>query len=332
MIFKTNKFLKVSRVTFLTVVFLTAWSRPSVSSSPVTLRFGFFPVQEFLPYFVMMEKGFDKKNGIKFEEKSYQGGAAIINALSSNSVDVGFVGTVPILTAAERGLIPKEIVPVAASTLADPDHQGVGVLVTPSVKGWKDLKGKYIATVALDSLSGAAIKGRLYKEGIGDYKLVEIPFANMGLAVAGGNVAGATMSEPFLTQSLLRNDGKLLGWIIGGPPFESIVFTMIVFRGEFYRNAPHIVKAFLRAYLQAVEWMEKNKGEARSILARRLRLSQEVGKKMNLLHWHSDSRSDPALLEKMQTVLINVGMLKKAISAKQLYDETLLEEVMKEKR
>ena len=247
--FKINKFLKVTGVTLMTVFFLTAWSRPSVSSSSVTLRFGFFPLQEFLPYFVMMEKGFDKKNGIKFEEKSYQGGAAVINAMGSNSVDVGLVGSVPIMTAAERGLILKEIVPVAANTLADPDHPGVGVLVTPSVKGWKDLKGRYIATVVPDSLSGAAIKGSLHQEGIGDYKLVEIPFANMGLAVAGGNVAAATLSEPFLTQSLLRNDGKLLGWIVGGPPFESIVSTMIVFTHQVHKKSALSIGKMLKGGL-----------------------------------------------------------------------------------
>lgn len=221
---------------------------------------------------------------------------------------------------------------MAANNFADPDHPGLGVLAAPSIRSWKDLKGQYIAVNAVNSLHGAAIKGRLHQEGISDYNLLEVPIANMGLAVAGGNVAAATLSEPFLTQSLLRNDGKLLGRIIGGPPFEYMEFSMVVFRGELYTSTPQIVKAFLRAHLQAVGWMNKNKEEARSILAGRLRLSQEVGKKINLLHWRPDSRSDPVLLEKMQPILINVGVLKKPIPAKQLYDETLLEEVLKEKQ
>ncbi len=319
-------------VTLMTVVFLTAWSRPSVSSSPVTLRFGFFPTQDFLPYFVMMEKGFDKKNDIRFEEISYPGGAAVIDAMDSNTVDVGYIGSVPVLTAAERGLIPKKVVPVAANNFADPDHPGLSVLAVPSIRSWKDLKGQYIAVAVVNSLHGAAIKGRLQQEGISDYKLLEVPFANMGLAVAGGNVAAATMSEPFLTQSLLRNDGKLLGRIIGGPPFEYMEYSMVVFRGELYRSAPQIVKAFLRAQLEAVGWIRKKEKEARSILARRLRLSQEVGQRMYLLRWPVDGRNDPALFEKMQPTLVNVGMLKKPIPIKQLYDETLLKEVLKERK
>ena len=315
----------------LTVIVLASCS-PSKPAPQFKLRIGLFPVQDFLPYFVMMEKGFDKKNGIRFEEISYPGGAAVIDAMDSNTVDVGYIGSVPVLTAAERGLIPKKVVSVAANNFADPDHPGISVLAAPSIRSWKDLKGQYIAVNAVNSLHGAAIKGRLHQEGISDYKLMEVPIANMGLAVAGGNVAAATMSEPFFTQSLLRNDGKLLGRIIGGPPFENMEYSMIVFRGELYRNTPQIVKAFLRAHLQAVEWMGKNEKEARSILTRRLRLDQEVGKKINLLHWRSDSRSDPALLEKMQLILVNVGMLKKPIPAKQLYDETLLEEVLKEQR
>src|SRR3990172_7971402 len=40
------------------------------SAPPITLRIGVFASQDFLPYFVMQEQGFDKKNGLKFEEIS----------------------------------------------------------------------------------------------------------------------------------------------------------------------------------------------------------------------------------------------------------------------
>lgn len=86
---KMKNFPRIVLVALMTVVLLTFWSELSISSSPFTLRIGFFPVQDFLPYFVMMEKGFDKKHGIRFEEISYPGGAAIIDAMNSNTVDVG---------------------------------------------------------------------------------------------------------------------------------------------------------------------------------------------------------------------------------------------------
>ena len=45
---------------------------------------------------------------------------------------------------------------------------------------------------------------------------------------------------------------------------------MILFRADFYRHNPQAVKAFLRAKLQAVTWINQHPDKARSVLARRL--------------------------------------------------------------
>jgi NitT/TauT family transport system substrate-binding protein len=156
-------------------------------------------------------------------------------------------------------------------------------------------------------------------------------FANMGLAVAGGNVAAAALYEPYLSQSLLRKDGKLLGWIIGGRPFERMESTLVAFGAELYRDKPKTVKAFLRAYLQAVEWINKNPERARDILTKWTELDQKIGRKMQLLRWTPDGRNDPVSLEQIQAVMADVGMLKGKIAMSRIYDETLLQEVLAEK-
>jgi NitT/TauT family transport system substrate-binding protein len=312
---------------------LVAACAPSKPPQQFTLRIGLFPVLDTLPYYVMKEQGFAKKNGLQFVEATYPGGAAVIEAMASGSVDVGLtIGSVPVISAAERGMIPDKIIPVAANDFADPEHPGGGVLVAKSVSNWSDLEGKQIATNAKTSITTAALVGRFKAEGVRNYTFVEMTFPNMGLAVAGGNVAAASLVEPFLTQSLLRGDGKFLGWIIGGPPFERFEYTMVVFSAGVYRSQPQAVKAFLRAYLQALQWINKNPDEGRLILAEALNLSPEVTQKMKLLRFSPDGRNDPALLAGMQPLLIDIGLLKKPIPANKLYDETLLNEVLAEKR
>lgn len=313
-------------------VLLAACGAPPTPAPPVTLRIGIFSVQDCLPSFVMQEQGFDKQNGIQFVDTTYTDGNAIIKAMQTDLLDVGpSVGSIPVLSAAERGLIPGTVVPVAANSLSDPDHPSVAVLVGRSINNWKDLEGQSIGVPSLTSLHGTAMKARLKQEGVHDYTLVQIAIPNLGLAVAEGNVAAASMQEPYLTQSLLRGDGKLLGWIIGGTPFERMEFTMIVFRAAFYRNNPTAVKAYLRAHLQAVEWINQHPDEARSILTKRLGLSPEVGQKVTLPYWPPDARNDPALLDSMQPLLVGDGVLKAPIPARQLYDETLLDQVLAEK-
>ena len=332
MLRKKKSFIKMAVAALLTVIVLVSCS-PSKPAPQFTLRIGIIPTLDSLPYFIIKEQGFDRRNGLQLVETTYPGGAAIIEAMISGSVDVGMtIGSVPVLSAAERGLIPSAMIPVAANDFADREHPGMGVLAAKSVTSWRDLEGKQIAVNSKNSITAAAMIGRLKKEGVHDYTLVEIPFPNIGLAVAGGNVAAAGLMEPFLTQSLLRQDGKFLGWIIGGPPFERMEYALVVFSAGFYRSHPDAVKAFLRAYLQALKWINQNPDECRPIFARALSLSPEVTQKMKLLRFSSDGRNDPALLESMQPLLIDIGMLKAPIPANKLYDETLLKEVLAEKR
>ena len=118
------------------------------------------------------------------------------------------------------------------------------------------------------------------------------------------------MNEPFLAQSLLRGDGKILGWVVGGAPFESMEFTMIVFRTEAYRNNPEAVKAFLRSHLQAVAWINQNPEAARSLLARELDMSKEVGRRVRMPRWPTDARNAPEVLNRNQMILVDIGFLK----------------------
>jgi NitT/TauT family transport system substrate-binding protein len=314
------------------MLFLMACS-PSPPAPQVTLRVGLLGIQDDLPYFVMQEQGFAKQHGLHFVEAVYQSGAAIIEALAADAIDVGpDVGTVPVLAAAERGLIPSAVVPVGANYFNDPAHPSIGLLVAPTISSWQALQGQLLAVNGHLSLGAAALRGRLRQEGIQDYTFVEIPFVNMGLAVAGGNVAAAAMSEPWLTQALRRDDGRLLDWVIGGAPFEHIQGTMIIFRSAMHRQNPQAVRAFLRAHMRGARWCTEHPEAARDILAKRLGLSREVAQQIRLPRWSLDARNDPELLERMQPLLVEIGMLKGPIPPRQLYDETLLHDVLAPQR
>lgn len=326
-----NRIVGIGAAAVLGAALLVACGVPHPAET-FSLRMGVVRTLERLPYFVIREQGFDTQHGLRFAEIAVSGAAVFMESILAGSADVGYIGSVAVLAAAEGGLIPGKVVPVGVSAVADPDHPGVAVLSRPSVRNWKDLEGQPIAVHAINSLNGVAIKARLQHEGVRRFTFVEIPFANMGLAVAGGNVAAAAMSEPWLTQSLLRGDGTSLGWVIGGPPFEKMEFTLIVFNADVHRKNPRAVKAFLRAHLQAAEWIQQNPDRARSILAKSLELSAEVAQKVKLLRWPLDARNDPALLDGMQPTLVQLGMLKALIPAKGLYDERLLDEVLAERR
>jgi NitT/TauT family transport system substrate-binding protein len=328
---RENKSIILFLVPVLVAASLFISCAPAVSAALFPIRFGSFTAQDCLSYYVMADQGFARENGIQFIETPVSGGPVAIEAILAGTMDACIAGTVVVITSTQNGLVPGKIVPVAAASFSDPEHQNSGVLISKSIKSWQDLTGQILAVSGINSVSAAALKGRLKLEGVTGYKLSEIPLSNLGLAVSGGNVAAAAIPEPYLTQSLLRGDGNLLDWVIGGKPFPQMQNTCIVVSAAMYQGNPSAVKSLLRAYLEAAKWINQNSDAARTILVKRLSLTSEVAQKMKLIRCPADGRNNPLLLDSMQSVLMDIGMLKTAIPAKQLYDETLLNEILAEK-
>jgi NitT/TauT family transport system substrate-binding protein len=304
---------------------------PAKPPQQFTLRIGSFASMSNLPYFVIQELGFAEQNSLQLLETPYAGGAAIIEDIEKGILDLGVAGTVTVISLADSGLVPDHVLMIASVSFSDAAHPDIGVLIAKNLNNWQDLRGQYVNVNALNGLPSAAIQARFKQEKVEGYKLMVTPLANMGLSVAGGNTAAAAMNEPYLTQSLLRGDGKLLDWIIGGPPFVKFQNTGVVASTDMYRNNPQAVKAFLRAYLSALGWINQNPDGARSVLAKKLNISPEVIQKIRLPLYSTDARNDPTILESIQPVLIDTGYLKAIVPASKLYDETLLNEVLSEK-
>jgi len=330
---KIGKFVSlVAAALLVTSVSLTACAPPKPAQQS-TLRIGLVGTLSSLPYYVMRDQGFDKQNGLVIIETIHQSAAPIFSAIAEGSIDGSpSGGTISVLQATQDGIIPDKGTVVSANSFADPEHPITGVVVANSISNWKDLEGQYIGVPSKTTTFAAAIIARLLQEGVKNYTMVEISVSNTGLAIAGGNIAAGVMTEPYLTQSLLRKDGKLLGWVMGGPPFEKMEYTANIFNTNIVRNNPGAVKAYLRAHMEACRWIEKNPDAARSILGKKLSLTPEVVKNVRMMRWPPDMRNDPVLLESMQPVLVKAGLLKALIPVQKLYDETLLEEVLKEKQ
>ena len=324
--------IKMAVAVLLTVIVLASCA-PSKPPQQFTLRIGLVGTLSSLPYYVMRDQGFDKQNGLVIIEIIHQSADPIFKAIAEGSLDSSpSGGTISVLQATQDGIIPDKVTVVSANSFADSEHPITGVVVANSVSNWKDLEGQYIGVPSKTTTFAAAIIARLLQEGVKNYIMVEISVSNTGLAIASGNIAAGVMVEPYLTQSLLRKDGKLLGWVMGGPPFEKMEYTANIFNTNIVRNNPGAVKAYLRAHIEACRWIEKNPDAARSVLGKKLSLTPEVVKNVRMMRWPPDMRNDPILLESMQPVLVKAGLLKALIPVQKLYDETLLEEVLKERK
>jgi NitT/TauT family transport system substrate-binding protein len=316
----------------LAALALTGCEAPVPAAPPVALRIGVYSSQDYLPYFVMRDQGFDRQYGLSFTETPIAGGAEGITLLAEGKADITLAALVPVLAAAERGLIPNTLIPVAANNFTDPEHPAMGILIAHHLRDWKDLEGQKIGTNALVGLMPAAAEIRLRKDHVSAYSFLVIKAPYRGLALAGGNIAAALMSEPYLTQSLLRGDGKMLAWTIGGQPFERMELSSILYGNAFRTRDPARAKAFLRAHLAAVTWINAHPDEARQLLAKRMNLSPELARQIQLARWPADARGDHVLNDQAQQILLQAGLIQRVIDTRGLYDESLLAEMVKEPR
>lgn len=311
---------------------ITACSGSSGPADPLQrLRFGVLPSVDQLPYFVMREKGFDIANGLSIIETEMQGGIALVEGMTAGTIDMAYAGSIPLFIASRTGDVPRRVIGVAAGAFADTEHPVFAVFAGPDVETWSDLEGQDIGVNQSGTIGDISVRARLRAEGIEGVRLVPIPFPNQGLAVAGGNVAAAVMLEPFITQSLLRGDGHILDWVVGGgQPFPEFAEVVISASTGFLAEHPDTVRGFLRAEMQAVAWIAEHEAEARTILARRLGLIEEVGRTMRLPRWTSDAHNDPVLLEQIRDTMIELEPDPPPAATADIYDETLLNEVLAE--
>lgn len=294
------------------------------------LRMGVLTTPSTLPYFAMRELGFARRQGLRITEVPFSAGEPLLQGMAEGKADAGYPSTAVLLVGAARGLVPEQVLAVAANDVADRGHPAAAVVAGLSVGGWQGLEGKHIGVPSPTSIMAVALRLRLQQEGVQRYTLVPIPFANMGLAVAGGNVSAGVMLEPYLSQSLLRADGKFLDWIIGGPPLEETLFTLLAVRAELVGQRPEAVKALLRAQLQAARWIEVNPDEARSLLARSLDIPRGIAQRLHMRRWLTDGRIETRLLEPIQAALGRTGGLPRAVDLRQIADQGLLEAVLVE--
>lgn len=297
-----------------------------------TVRFALLPSLDQSAYHVMVDQRFAAERGIRLQHKIHEGGPAAIRAVADGEADAAFPGIFPLIAATKDGSVPERTVAVAVVILVDPAHPVNGFFVGGDIQGWKDLTGKRVAINAEGSVAHIAAAIRLRNEGVTDVSFVEISFANMGLAVAGGSVAAASMFEPYLTQSKQRGDGRLLDWVIGGPPFERFLLNGLLVSRSLLEDDPARVRALIAAHLDATAWIAEREAQAREVIARSLNLTSKVSDAVGLVQWSLDGVVDRDLFAELARVAADEGVSEGSVALEDVFDEGPLRAVLRERK
>lgn len=202
-----------------------------------TLTIGYQPIVE--PSRVPQADGtYEKVTGAKITWQKFDGGADVIAALASGSIDIGYVGSSPLAAAASRQ-IPLETIFVVG-LISDAEALAVKGIDTP-----EELAGKKIATPFVSTAHYSLLTA--LKHWNIDPKAVEILNLRppeIAAAWQRGDIDGAYVWDPVLseikkTATVLATSSDVAKW--GGPTFDAWIVSK-----KFAEEHPEIVTGFVK--------------------------------------------------------------------------------------
>jgi NitT/TauT family transport system substrate-binding protein len=336
------------RISFLLLLF--AWvlsacggsSAPATSGTPVTVRLGYFKgLHHAAAHVGLARKTYEQAlSPNKLETTIFNVGTEAVNAMISKSIDISFIGSAPPL----NGYVKSN--GTLLRIISGAGSGGVLFVVHPdsNINGPNDLHGKKIADPGLGGTQDVSLRTYLKKYGLkaanqgGDVEIIPGENADAVNLFKKHQIDGAWLPEPFASRLVLEGNGKVLVDERTLWPDGKFVTTDVIVRTEFLKQHPDIVKTFLKAEVETVQYINANYEEAKKIdndflasLPGGKPLDQKV---LDTAFSHLDVTYDP-LAKTFFTAAddqYNLGYLgDKKPDLKGIYDLDLLNSVLKEK-
>jgi NitT/TauT family transport system substrate-binding protein len=259
------------------------------TAEQTTLRVGVIPIADVAPLYLGMKQGFFEDQQLKIEPQLAEGGAAITPAVLSGDFQIGFSNTVSLLIAASKDL-PVTIISqgVLGGKTEDEAWANLLVLKNGPVKEPKDIEGKTIAVNTLSNICEVTIKASLTDMGVdvSTLKFTEVPFPDMNAALEANRVDGACVVEPFVSQGLAGKAKGIDPFYVNTAP-DLTVATYFTSK-QYAEEKPDVVKRFVTAMEQSLEYAQSNPDAVRDVLAEYTQIPPEVAAKIKLPQWRAD--------------------------------------------
>jgi len=204
----------------------------------VDLRIGWQQIVE--PSRVPQAAGtYEQATGATITWNQFGGGADVVAAIASGSIDIGYVGSSP-LTAAASQELPIETIFVVGN-IAEAEALAVKGVDSP-----EGLKGKKIATPFVSTAHYSLLTAlKHWNVDPASLEILNLRPQEIAAAWERGDIDGAYVWDPVLTQiktnggAVLADSADVAEW--GGPTFDAWIV-----RKEFAEQNPDVVKAFVK--------------------------------------------------------------------------------------
>ncbi len=232
------------------------------------VKIGYFPNLTHSTALVGVQEGLLQKElgGTTIKPSTFNAGPSEIEALNSESIDIGWIGPSPAINGYTKAN-GKNLRIISGSASG-----GVKLVVNPDkIKSLDDVKGKKIATPQLGNTQDVAFLNWLAEKGWkvdaesgrGDVSVVRTDNKITPDAYKSGSIDGAWVPEPTASK-LVSEGGKVLLDEAALWPDKKFVITNIIVRQDFLKEHPDVVEAVLRGSVKTNEWINANPQEAKA--------------------------------------------------------------------
>ncbi|MBY5283478.1 ABC transporter substrate-binding protein [Aphanizomenon flos-aquae CCAP 1446/1C] len=237
------------------------WTPTEFKRPPLKIPFGFF-VGEY-PGIIAQEKGFFKAQGVDVEliHKPY------IQLEQGNFSAGKYDGAISSLGSF---IILSATIPDIQSVMVVDESTGADVVVAQSqIRTVADLKGKKLGT-NLGGFSEVFVTEMLKTANLtsDDVNLVKLEASEIPQRLKNNTIQAGHTWQPHLSEAM-KSGGHIL-FTSKQTPY--LILDMIVFRGEIIRDRPEDVRAFVRGWLQAVNYWKANIQEGNAIVSKVLKI------------------------------------------------------------
>lgn len=199
------------------------------------------------------------KNGVKVAIYRFDSGKAVRDAMIADRIDIGVLGTTPMIVGVAKG----EIAPVAMAMYAGRTN-AVVVGKNSGIKTVADLKGKKVGSQLGSATDNVFNNILLPNFGLakGDVTIVNTKFENHVAALAGGSVDAFAGVEPF--PSVAVTEGLGLS-IIDYSAFDIVPVWLAINSSVLDKRRPEVL-SFLRAWVATIDMFKNAPDRAATIV------------------------------------------------------------------
>ena len=281
------------------------------------IRVGVLPVVDVGPYYLAVENGYFKAEGLDVETVVTQSGKASIDGLISGELDISQGSYPAAFQAQSRKAADFKI--VAEALAAKPGHLVLGAPPNSPVKRMQDVAGKRVAVTAKNTMCDLAPKAVLESNSVDYTKIqwVEMSFPEMIPAMQRGDVDAACLVEPWVTTAAKQIGAVPLVDGASGPTANMPMAGFVVNSGQgrFGSTNPNTIAAFQRALNRAaLEAQDRSKVEP--VLIKYVKIDQETADIMTIATYSTSL--DARRVQRVADLMEHFGVIKEHLDVSKM--------------